>query len=81
MNWLKKLIIPRLLILVIQLKRLKILDHSHYKYVATQEFNKLTAKTFTARLKEAKPANKPASKYIAEFVKKIVFVKKILIKN
>ena len=72
MNWLKKLIIPRLLILVIQLKRLKILDHSHYKYVATQEFNKLTAKTFTARLKEAKPANK---KNIAEFVKKIVFVK------
>ena len=37
----------------------KILDHDHNnKYIATQEFNKLTAETFTARLKQANLATK-----------------------
>ena len=31
----------------------KITDHSHDKYITTQEFNKLTAKTFAARLAQA----------------------------
>ena len=29
-------------------------DHDHAKYITTQEFNKLTADNFTARLKQAK---------------------------
>ena len=52
------------LILVFQLKKndyntkineieKKITDHSHDKYITTQEFNKLTAKTFAARLAQA----------------------------
>ena len=29
-------------------------DHDYDKYITTQEFNKLTAESFTARLKQAK---------------------------
>ena len=53
MNQLKKLMLFRLLILVIQSKKTdydtkigeiekKILDHNHTKYITTQELNKLT---------------------------------------
>ena len=42
-------------------------DHDHGKYITTQEFNKLTAENFTARLAKANLR----SKYdIASFVKK-----------
>ena len=40
---------------------------NHYKYVTTQEFNKLTAETFTARLAQADLASKND---IADFVKR-----------
>ena len=62
MNQLQKLIILILLIIVIQLKKKtdystkineiekKITDHDHDKYITTQEFNKLTADNFDARL-------------------------------
>ena len=54
----------KLLILVIQLKQLlyntrifeienKILDHDHDKFITTQEFSKLTADSFAARLAQA----------------------------
>ena len=62
MNQLQKLIILILLIIVIQLRKTtdystkineiekKITDHDHDKYITTQEFNKLTADNFDARL-------------------------------
>ena len=31
----------------------KLTDHNHDKYITTPEFNKLTAETFAARLKQA----------------------------
>ena len=79
MNKLKKLIILILLILVIQLKRTdyntkinetekKTADHNIDKNVTTQEFNKLTAENFTARLTQA---NLGSKNYIADLVKKI----------
>ena len=36
----------------------KILDHDHDKYITTQEFNKLTADNFAARLVQANLATK-----------------------
>ena len=37
----------------------KILDHDHNnKYITSQEFNRLTAENFAARLKKANLANK-----------------------
>ena len=33
-------------------------DHDHDKYITTQEFNKLTSRNFTARLKQANLASK-----------------------
>ena len=45
----------------------KIIDHNHNKCITTPEFNKLTAKNFTARLKQANLAIKND---IASFVKK-----------
>ena len=42
-------------------------DDDHDKYIATQEFNKLAAKYFTARLAHANLASKND---IANFVKK-----------
>ena len=64
--------------LVIQLKKTdyktkinkiqnKISDHDHDKYIATQEFNRLTSENFTTRLKEANLAKKND---IANFVKR-----------
>ena len=64
--------------LVIQLKKTdyktkinkiqnKISDHDHDKYIATQEFNRLTSENFTTRLKEANLARKND---IANFVKR-----------
>ena len=41
-------------------------DDDHDKYIATQEFNKLTSEYFTARLKQANLASKSD---IANFVK------------
>ena len=86
MSQLKKLIILVLLILVIQLKKTdykakiseienKKNDHDHAKYITTQVFNKLTADTFTARLKQTNLASKND---IANLVKKIDFNNKLL---
>ena len=36
----------------------KITDHNHEKYITTSEFNNLAAKTFTARLAQAKLVTK-----------------------
>ena len=63
MNWLKKLTMLRLLILVIydtkigEIKK-KILDHNHDKYITTQEFNNLRPGNFAARLAQAKLSTK-----------------------
>ena len=51
-------------------------DHDHDKYITTEEFNKLTAESFTAILKEANVASK---KYIANFVKNKSFHNKLKI--
>ena len=48
----------------------KINNHDHDNYTTTQEFNKLTADNFTARLKEAKLASQND---IAIFVNKTSF--------
>ena len=66
MNWFKKLMLFRLLILVIQSKKLtmtqklvkcnmkKITAHDRSnKYITTQTFNKLTSEDLSARLKLA----------------------------
>ena len=45
----------------------KILDHDHDEYITTQEFNKLMAGNFAARLKQENLASKD---YIADLVKK-----------
>ena len=45
----------------------KTTNHDHDKHITTQEFNKLTSKNFTARLKQANLANKNG---IASLVKK-----------
>ena len=54
--------------------KLKILDHDHSKYITTQEFNKLTAENFTARLKQA---NIVAKVDIADFIEKADFDDKL----
>ena len=64
MNWLKKSVLFRLLVLVIQSKKKdydtiigkiekKMLDHDNGKYTTTQEFNKLMEYNSAARLKQA----------------------------
>ena len=45
-------------------------DHNHDKYITTPEFNKLTAESFAARLKQANLASKSD---IANFVNKTDF--------
>ena len=81
----KKAMLFRLLILVIQLKKAdynrkiakiekKILDHNHGKYVTTQEFNNLTVDIFVARLAQTKLTTKAG---IADFVKETDFGKKL----
>ena len=45
----------------------KISDHDHDKYIATQEFNRLSSENFTTRLKEANLARKND---IANFLKR-----------
>ena len=54
--------------------KLKILDHDHSKYITTQDFNKLTAENFTARLKQA---NIVAKVDIADFIEKADFDDKL----
>ena len=54
--------------------KLKILDHDHSKCITTQEFNKLTAENFTARLKQA---NIVAKVDIADFIEKSDFDDKL----
>ena len=49
-------------------------DHDHDKYITTQEFNKLTAEDFTARLAQPNLASKND---IANFVKKTDFDNKL----
>ena len=49
-------------------------DHDYYKYFIAQEFNKLTSKNFTGRLKKANLASKND---IANFVKKTDFHNKL----
>ena len=64
MNWLKKLIILILLVLVTQLKKSdyntkvneiqkKITDHDHDKYITTQKLNNFTTDNFAARSKRS----------------------------
>ena len=53
---------------------MKILDHDHSKCITTQEFNKLTAENFTARLKQA---NIVAKVDIADFIEKADFDDKL----
>ena len=48
----------------------KILDHDHSKCITTQEFNKLTADNFAARLAKPKLATKVD---ITDFVKETVY--------
>ena len=50
-----------------KLVKLKIKLHDHDKYLTIQEFNKLTAETFTERLAQA---NLGSKSNIANFVKK-----------
>ena len=49
-------------------------DHDHDKYITTQEFNKLTAESYTARLAHG---NLVSKNDIANFCKKDFFLKKI----
>ena len=53
----------------------KITDHNHDKYITTPEFNKFTAETFAARLKQANLASKSD---IFNFVNKTDFDNKLL---
>ena len=48
---------------------------TYYRYIATQEFEKLTAGNFGERLKQAKLATKDD---IADFVKKTYFDEKLI---
>ena len=57
-----------------KLKKKITTDHDHDKYIATQEFNKLTSEYFIARLKQANFASKSD---IANFIKKTDFDKKL----
>ena len=50
------------------------MDHNHDKYITTQEFNKLTAENFAARLALANLENKND---IAKFVNKADFDEKL----
>ena len=52
----------------------KINDLDHDKYISTQEFNRLTAENFAARLKQS---NLPIKNDIADFVKKANFGAKV----
>ena len=45
-------------------------DHDHYKYITTQEFDKLTSENFFARLKQANLVSKSDT---ANFFKKVRF--------
>ena len=82
----KKLIILLLLILVkkidynTKISKIgnEINDHDHDKYITTQEFNKLTWGSFTARLKQANLASKTD---IANFVNKTDFDNKLIAFN
>ena len=57
-----------------KLKKKKIANYNHDKYIVAWEFHKLTAENFAARLKEAKSATIDG---IDDFVKKTVFDKKL----
>ena len=49
-------------------------DHDHDKYITTLEFNKLTSRNFTARLKQE---NLTIKNDVASFVKKTNFDNKL----
>ena len=51
-----------------------ITDHDHDKYITTPEFNRLTSKNFTARLKQANLASKSD---VVNFVKRTRFDEKL----
>ena len=53
-----------------KLKKKKISDHDHDKYITAPEFNKLTAQHFAARSTQA---NLSSKNNIANFVKKTDF--------
>ena len=83
-NCLKNLTILRILVLVVYFKKTgyntklikltkKLIIMIMVKYITTQEFNKLTADNFTARLK---PANSSSKNDVTNFVKKILFLVK-----
>ena len=73
--------IPNVTEKLVKLKKKITADHDHGKYITTQEFNKLAAEHFTARLAQA---NLESKSDIANFVKKTDFddkLKNISIKN
>ena len=73
--------IPNVSEKLVKLKKKVTADHDHGKYITTQEFNKLAAENFTARLAQA---NLESKSDIANFVKKTDFddkLKNISIKN
>ena len=51
--------------------KIKIIYHDYGKYITTQEFNKLTADTFAARLAQAKLATEVD---FADFVKELALM-------
>ena len=53
----------------------KFTDHDHDKLITTQEFNKLMADNFDARLRQA---NLARANNIADFVKKAYFDEKLV---
>ena len=57
-----------------KLKKKIITDHGYYRYIATQEFNKLTSGIFAARLAKVNLASKTD---IANFVKQADFDDKL----
>ena len=85
MNWLKKLMLFRVLTLAIQLKKTdyntkineiknKINDHDHGKYITIQEFISLKSQHIAARLKQANLANKND---ISDFINSFDLDKKV----
>ena len=86
MNWFKKLMLFRLLILLIQLKKtdynrkineienIVTTQNNNNKYITTQDFTQLTSEDFRAKLTQENLASQTD---IVDFVKKIDFNDKL----
>ena len=86
MNWFKKLMLFRLLILLIQLKKtdynrkineienIVTTQNNNNKYITTQDFTQLTSEDFRAKLAQENLASQTD---IVDFVKKIDFNDKL----